>query len=121
MVPAFSFAQKEVSVTLTPDVPSKVIKGAFKGDTYIDYKVYVQKGQTFKVNYKGSTNSSSFNIMSADTSIAALHIGDIDGNNFSGKIAHSGTYTVRVSQIRSAARKGTGVNFTLTLSSIIAK
>jgi len=121
LVPLVSFAQKKVSVTLSPDSPSKVIKGTFKGDAYIDYTVYVEEGQTFKVAYKGSTNSSSFNLMSPDTSVAAIHMGDTDGNNYSGKIAKSGIYTIRVSQMRSAARKGTSVNFTLTLSNISPK
>ena len=99
MVPMVSFAQKKVSVTLPPDGPNKVIKGTFKG----------------------STNSSSFNLLSPDESAEALHRGEIDGNNFSGKIAKSGIYTIRVSQMRSAARKGTSVSFTLTLSNTSPK
>ena len=121
MVPMVSFAQKKVSVTLQPDSPKKVIKGTFKGDVYIDYTVYVEEGQTFKVTFKGSTNSSSFNLLSPDESAEALHRGEIDGNNFSGKIAKSGIYTIRVSQMRSAARKGTSVSFTLTLSNTSPK
>jgi len=121
MVPAVSFAQKKVDVTLSPDSPKKVIKGTFKGDAYIDYAVYVEEGQTFKVSFKGSTNSSSFNLMSPDVNAMAIHRGDVDGNDFSGKIAKSGVYTIRVSQMRSAARKGTSVSFTLTLSNISPK
>ena len=75
MVPMVSFAQKKVSVTLQPDSPKKVIKGTFKGDAYIDYTVYVEEGQTFKVTFKGSTNSSSFNLLSPDESAEALHRG----------------------------------------------
>jgi len=116
MMPAVSFAQKIVSVNLPPDSPNKVIKSTFKGDAYIDYTVYVEEGQMFKVTFKGSTNSSSFNLMAPDSDGAAMHIGDTAGNVFSGKIAKSGVYTIRVSQMRSAARKGTSVSFTLTLS-----
>lgn len=121
MVPMVAFSQKKVSVTLEPNSPKKVIKGTFKGDAYIDYTVYVEEGQTFKVAYKGSTNSSSFNLMAPDSDGSAMHIGDTDGNNFSGRIAKSGIYTIRVSQMRSAARKGTSVAFTLTLSNISPK
>lgn len=116
MIPVVSLAQKKVDVTLSPDSPNKVIKGTFKGDAYIDYAVYVEEGQMFKVTFKGSTNSSSFNLMAPDSDGAAMHIGDTAGNVFSGKIAKSGVYTIRVSQMRSAARKGTSVSFTLTLS-----
>ena len=121
MVPMVSFAQKKVSVTLPPDGPNKVIKGTFKGDAYIDYTVYVEEGQTFKVTFKGSTNSSSFNLLSPDESAEALHRGEIDGNIFSKKLTKSGEYTIRVSQMRSAARKGTSVSFTLTLSNTSPK
>jgi len=116
MIPVVSLAQKKVDVTLSPDSPNKVIKGTFKGDAYIDYAVYVEEGQMFKVTFKGSTNSSSFNLMAPDSDGAAMHIGDTAGNVFSGKIAKSGVYTIRVSQMRSAARKVTSVSFTLTLS-----
>jgi hypothetical protein len=116
MIPVVSLAQKKVDVTLSPDSPNKVIKGTFKGDAFIDYAVYVEEGQMFKVTFKGSTNSSSFNLMAPDSDGAAMHIGDTAGNVFSGKIAKSGVYTIRVSQMRSAARKGTSVSFTLTLS-----
>lgn len=121
MVPMVSFAQKKVSVTLQPDSPKKVIKGTFKGDAYIDYTVYVEEGQTFKVTFKGSTNSSSFNLMAPNSDGAAMHIGDSDGNIFSKKLTKSGEYTIRVSQMRSAARKGTSVSFTLTLSNTSPK
>ena len=121
MVPMVSFAQKKVSVTLPPDGPNKVIKGTFKGDVYIDYTVYVEEGQTFKVTFKGSTNSSSFNLMAPNSDGAAMHIGDSDGNIFSKKLTKSGEYTIRVSQMRSAARKGTSVSFTLTLSNTSPK
>ena len=96
-------------------------KGTFKGDAYIDYTVYVEEGQTFKVTFKGSTNSSSFNLMAPNSDGAAMHIGDSDGNIFSKKLTKSGENTIRVSQMRSAARKGTSVSFTLTLSNTSPK
>lgn len=52
---------------------------------------------------------------------AAMHIGDTHDNNFSGNIAKSGIYSIRVSQMKSAARKGTSVYFTLTMSDISPK
>jgi hypothetical protein len=121
MVSFSGLAQKKVSVTLSPDSPKKVIKGTIKGDAYTDYAIYLEEGQLFKATYKGSTNSSSMNIMAPNSEGEAFHIGDRDGNNYSGKITKSGIYTVRVSQMRSAARKGTAVSFSLTLSNVTPK
>jgi len=95
---------------------STAIKGVIKGDQTIDYTVSAKEGQELKVSMKANINACYFNILPPGSQGEAIFTGEMDGNSFSGTLGSSGTYKIRVFLMRSSARKGTTVNYTLNIS-----
>lgn len=57
-----------------------------------------------------------FNLLPPGSSEEALFIGSSEGNEWSGTLSQSGTYTVRVYLMRSAARRGESARYTVEFS-----
>lgn len=103
-------------VTFPAGKSSTAIKGVIKGDQTIDYTVSAKEGQEMKVSMKANINACYFNILPPGSEGEAIFTGEMDGNSFVGKLSASGTYKIRVFMMRSSARKGTTVNYTLNIS-----
>nr|WP_315144945.1 hypothetical protein [uncultured Flavobacterium sp.] len=92
------------------------ITGVITGDQTIDYTIGASQGQVLKVSMKSNINASYFNVLPPGSQDVADFSGQMDGNNCTLTLKQSGTYKIRVYQMRSSARKGTKVNYTLTIS-----
>jgi len=93
---------------------SATVKSSIKGRQTIDYKLVAKAGQTMSVTLKSSSASNYFNVLPPGSNDVAVFIGSTSGNEWTGTLEASGTYTVRVYLMGAASRGGTA-NFTLTV------
>ncbi len=94
---------------------SATLKGSIKGDRIIDYKLRARAGQTMKVELKTSHADNYFNVLPPGSKDAAVFVGSVNGNEWSGALAADGEYTIRVYLMRNAARRHETAHFTLTV------
>jgi hypothetical protein len=91
-----------------------IIKNRIKGYEVVDYLLGAQAGQTMSVHLKTSNGANYFNVVPPGSN-AAIAMGEILGNQWTGTLPADGDYTVRVYLMRSAARRNETANFTLTV------
>jgi hypothetical protein len=94
---------REQQVQFKKGESGATIKGSIKGDQNVDYKLRANAGQTMVVKFKPSNASAYFNVLPPGSE-EAIFIGSTSGNDFSGQLAASGEYTIRVYLMRNAAR-----------------
>ncbi len=94
---------------------SATVSGTIKGDEYIDYLLGATAGQTMTVSMATTNASTNFNV-TAPGADAALFIGSVSGNAFTGTLSASGDYTVRVYLMRNAARRQETAKYSLSLA-----
>jgi hypothetical protein len=95
---------RETAVQFAKGKSAATLKGEVKGDESVDYRLGAAAGQTMTVTLKPSNRSTYFNVM-APGEDSAIFIGSSEGSRFSGKLAKSGDYVVRVYLMRNAARR----------------
>jgi hypothetical protein len=105
-----------VVVQFAKDASSTVLKGRVHGYAAIDYRLTARAGQTLDVTLKASNGGTYFNLIEPGAGDVAVFNSSMsaDGNRYSGTLAYDGEYTVRVYQMRSAARRG-NADTTVTL------
>ena len=87
---------REQQVQFKKGESGTTIKGSIKGDQTVDYKLRANAGQTMVVKFKPSNASAYFNVLPPGSK-EAIFIGSTLGNDFfSGQLAASGEYTIRV-------------------------
>lgn len=92
---------------------STVITGRIEGRHYIDHTLRAAAGQTLTVTLKAASSSASFNLLPPGSPDAAMAIGELIDNRYSGLLPDDGVYTVRVFLNRAAARRNAASNYTL--------
>jgi hypothetical protein len=92
--------------------PSVTLKGTLKGDQSVDYLLSSAEGGRWAVDLRAG-GSTYFNI-TAPGEDSALFVGSAEGRKFEGALPKAGEYTVRVYQMRSAARRGAAANYSIT-------
>lgn len=90
------------------------IAATIVGDQTRDYLVNARAGQTLKVTLKGASIVY-FNVLAPGSNDEAMFIGSTEGNAFAGTLSVSGTYRIRVYQMRASARRGERGPFKLTV------
>jgi hypothetical protein len=124
-VVAFAFALAPPFATAQSEQPTQrvtfkdgrgVIKGRIKGRQYVDYVFSAGAGEPLKASLRTSNASNYFNLLAPGETEGAFFVGSTSGNSYRGVAPTSGDYTARVYLMRSAARRGEGANYTLTLS-----
>lgn len=90
------------------------IKNRIEGDEIVDYLLGGKAGQTMHVTLQTSNLANTFNVLPPGSS-AAIAVGAILGNNWTGTLPVDGDYTVRVYLMRSAARRNETANYTLSV------
>jgi hypothetical protein len=90
------------------------IKNRIKGYEVVDYLLGARAGQTMSVNLKTSSGANYFNVLPTGSN-AAIAVGELLDNKWTGTLPVDGDYTVRVYLMRSAARRNETANFTLTV------
>ena len=100
------------------------IKGKIAGYESVLYRVGAEAGQTMSVTLKPSNSATYFNVYEPGKGPGeqALAAGSATGpmvpdlNRFKGKLPTSGTYTISVYMMRSAARRNERSNYALDIS-----
>lgn len=110
-----SAASRTERVAFAKGASSKIIKGAIKGDNYVDYVIGARGGQLLTVNLSTNRPSNYFNIM-AKGNPAAYFIGSASGNSFRGPVPATGDQVIRVYLMRNDARRGVAAAYTLKIS-----
>ncbi|MDN6859188.1 hypothetical protein QO207_21565 [Pseudomonas sp. CAN2814] len=115
--PALALAADNVTtvpVHFTKGASSTVMKGSFKGYDTVLYTLSAKAGQHMKVGVSGSSNAN-FNVFAPGDKpgeATALGSGAV-GQDWSGALPSSGTYSVQVYQMRATARRGTKVDYSI--------
>lgn len=115
--PAFTQAADTVTtvpVHFTKGASSTAVKGSFKGYDTVLYTLSAKAGQHMKVGITGSSNAN-FNLFAPGDKpgeSTALGAGSV-GQDWSGALPASGTYSVQVYQMRASARRGETVNYSI--------
>ena len=112
-------ADRTEHVQFAQGTSSKVIKGTIKGYDGVQYVVGAKAGQTMTVSLKTSNGANQFNIWAPGKTPGndeALFVGGTNGNKAKIKLPSDGDYVVQVYLMRSVARRGTPVNYTLTVT-----
>lgn len=115
--PFLTFAQiitKKVSFPIGKS--STVIQGIISGDQTIDYTIGANQGQKLNVTLTNKSNDSYFNVLPPGSQGEAIFIGQNDGNKCSIILPSTGTFKIRVYQMRSSARRGEKASFSLSVS-----
>jgi hypothetical protein len=103
------------NVTFPRGATGTTINGMIAGNQTRDYLVRASAGQTIRVTKTGSPIVY-FNILPPGSSGESVFTGSSDGNSYTGRLASSGAYTIRVYQMRATARRGQSGSFRLNIS-----
>jgi len=89
------------------------VKGHVKGYDSVNYKLGAKAGQYMRVSLK--SKKAYMNIYEPGTGPGdtAIYRGSVEGRNYTGTLAKSGTYTIQVFLMRNEARRGTNVPYAL--------
>lgn len=102
-------------VAIDTDTGAAMVAASITGYEVIDYRVSAMAGQTLSVELDTDSAANTFNILPPDSENEAVFIGSMSGNRFAGELDLDGDWTIRVYQVRAAARRGEVANFTLSL------
>lgn len=91
------------------------IEGHISGYEIVDYKLGAQAGQRMVVTMTTDRGANYFNLMAPGETEVAFFNGSMDENSFVGSLPSSGDYTIRVYQMRSAARRNETANYELEI------
>jgi hypothetical protein len=93
-----------------------VINGSIAGRQQIDYGFDARRGQTVSIRFQPSNPAAFFNLIAP--SGRQLYLGEAQDNpgRFTGRLAESGEYAIRVYLRRDVARRGETSRFKLTVS-----
>ena len=91
------------------------MQGKIKGYDTFNYTLGAKAGQYIRVNLETKHTATYFNIFEPGKGPgdAAMYIGSTQGNSYAGNLPSSGTYTIQVYMMRSAARRNETSNYKL--------
>jgi hypothetical protein len=117
IAPAWAASQSDERsvkpVTFAKGKSSATITGHIEGRRYIDHTLRAAAGQTLTVALKAGSRSAYFNLLPPGSPDAAMAIGELIDNRFSGLLPDDGVYTIRVFLNRAAARRNAASDYTL--------
>lgn len=89
------------------------IKGSIKGYDVVKYALGAKAGQMIHILFSGNNGACYFNFIEAGAN-AAVHLGEVAGNEFSKRLERSGNSHAEVYMMRSAARRNEVCNYSIT-------
>lgn len=104
---------REERVRFETGATGTTIEGRISGYEIVDYKVGARAGQTLVVSMTTDGGANYFNLMAPGETEVAFFNGSVNENAYTGTLPETGDYTVRVYQMRSAARRGETAHYTL--------
>lgn len=102
-------------VAFAPGKSSSTINAILQGDQTLDYTIEAKENQVLKVDLSVKNEACFFNVLPPGSNDVAIFIGSNEGASFSGTLSEEGVYKIRVYQMRNEARRGTKVNFSITI------
>lgn len=81
------------------------VEGRISGYEMVDYSLGAQAGQKMVVTMTTDSTANYFNLMAPGETDIAFFNGSVSENRFAGLLPETGDYTIRVYQMRSAARR----------------
>jgi hypothetical protein len=102
-------------VRFAPGANSATFSGEMAGYRMVDYAVGARAGQVMSVTIRSDDGQSAFNV-TAPGARQALFAGASSGPRFRRTLTVGGTYTIRVFQMRTAARRHTETAYTLEIT-----
>lgn len=102
-------------VRFAPGTNSATISGDMASYRMVDYLVAARAGQVMSVTIRSDNGQTAFNV-SAPGARQALFAGASAGPRFRRTLGVSGNYTIRVFQMRVAARRNTESAFSLEIA-----
>jgi len=91
------------------------VDGVITGYETVDYLLGAKAGQMMSVTMTTDHGATYFNVLPPDSEDEADFVGSIEGNSFTGRLDLDGDWKVRVSMMRSAARRGEKAVFTMEI------
>ncbi|HEX9207649.1 MAG TPA: hypothetical protein VF851_05390 [Steroidobacteraceae bacterium] len=107
-------AIRQERIQFAQGASTAVVKGRLQGDAMVDYTVRGAAGQTLTVALRKTHAQNYFNVLPPGSTTTAMFVGD-SGENYSGRLAADGDYTIRVYLMRPAARRNETSDYTLTI------
>ena len=91
------------------------VTSSIRGYNTVNYKVTAKAGQKMVVKLSTQHTATYFNVFAPGTGPgdAAIFIGSTSGNRFATELPTSGTYTIQVYMMRSAARRNESADYKL--------
>jgi hypothetical protein len=115
-VPDPVLAQEARPIQFARGATGSTVSGSIKGNQYIDYRITVRAGQRMSIAMETTRGSPYFNVLEPGSNDVAVYNSSNDGQRYSGTTARSGTYTIRVYQMRATARRGETASYRMTVS-----
>lgn len=93
------------------------VTSSITGYNTVNYKVTAKAGQHMEVKLSTSHSATYFNVYAPGSGPgdAAIFIGSTSGSQFATTLPDSGTYTIQVYMMRSAARRNESADFKLSV------
>jgi heat shock protein HslJ len=89
------------------------LEGRITGYETVDYKLGAKAGQRMIVTMTTDNGANYFNLLAPGETEVAFFNGSMNENSFAGTLPESGDYTIRVYQMRSAARRNETATYRL--------
>jgi len=108
-------AERVERVQFAPGASSATVRGQIRGYRMVDYLVNARAGQRMTVRF-GTRGRFTYFVVRAPGSEDNLLDGTTSGGTAQLTLPETGTYRIRVFQMRNAARRGERSNYSLTIS-----
>lgn len=115
MVVAAENTMRSEAVHFKKGSSGATIRGQVHGSATVDYLVGAKQGQRMTVQLRTDNRANYFNILLPGAQAEAMYNSSVDDNQYAGLLPASGTYTIRVYLMRSAARRHERAHFTLDI------
>jgi hypothetical protein len=112
-----AYGQASSRITFARGASDATVQGTITGRQYRDYLVTARAGQFITVSMSQLRGSPFFNIMPPGSTAEAIFIGSNEGNNAVNiELPATGTYRIRVYQMRNDERRGTAARYSLNVA-----
>lgn len=113
---AFADEPRVERLIFDPGTTSTRVDSSLTGYEAVDYIVPATSDQMLVVTMHTSNAAAYFNLMKPGESDVAFFIGSTEGLSYAGIVPQTGDYTIRVYQMRSAARRQEEATYTLNVT-----
>jgi hypothetical protein len=112
-----AFAQASQRIQFERGNDNASVMGSITGRQYRDYLIGARAGQTMSVSLITQAGDPYFNILPPGAGATAMYNSSINGNDAIGmRLPATGTYRIRVYQMRAAERRGTTARYQISLT-----